>query len=137
MIKISALLALAICFALAPARAQQTQQTKDEKKAPKLCAKHPTLTAGNCLDVAQHKLTIGITREMVLAEKPHACVHLTNDRDHRTKTLPAGSMLFECVTQWDHTETRTVGVFAEVYLLLKFDGDILKAVSYHLPGDTL
>ena len=82
---------------------------------------------------------------MVLAEKPVACISLigrrtllgTNVRDHRTKNLPAGSMLFECFTQWDHMETRTVGVYAEVYLLLEFDGDILKAVSYHLPGDTL
>jgi hypothetical protein len=64
----------------------------------KVCRKHPEWTADECANVASKKLFVGMTREMVNAEKPHSCV-LDRHPVHRQP----GMVQFLCYTQWDHS----------------------------------
>ena len=53
------------------------------------CRKHPNWTAEECANVEKKKLFVGMTREMIDAEKPHSC--------------EPGMIQFLCYTQWDHS----------------------------------
>ncbi|HEV1992498.1 MAG TPA: hypothetical protein VGR34_06505 [Candidatus Dormibacteraeota bacterium] len=66
--------------------------------AQKICRKHPDWTAEECANVQAEKIFVGMTREMVDAEKPMSCVL---DR-HPTHREP-GLVQFGCFTQWDHS----------------------------------
>ena|SRR2546429_9093543 len=66
----------------------------------KVCKKHPEWTPGDCASVAKKKLFVGMTREMVDAEKPHSCVR---DRHPAHREGP-DELSFVCMTQWDHSE---------------------------------
>jgi hypothetical protein len=46
--------------------------------------KHPNWTAEECANVEQKKPFVGMTREMIDAEKPHSCVR---DKLPRTASL--------------------------------------------------
>jgi len=62
------------------------------------CRKHPNWTAEECANVEKKKLFVGMTREMIDAEKPHSCV-----RDRHPAHSEPGMVQFLCYTQWDHS----------------------------------
>lgn len=66
----------------------------------KICKKHPDWTAEECAKVASKKLFVGMTWEMINAEKPHSCVR------NRHPANPQGpdAVSFICYAQWDHSE---------------------------------
>jgi hypothetical protein len=65
----------------------------------KACRKHPEWTTQECALVARKKLFVGMTREMIDAEKPRSCV-----RDRHPAHPEAGMVSFVCETQWDRSE---------------------------------
>jgi hypothetical protein len=63
----------------------------------KVCQKHSEWTAEECANVSEKKLFVGMTREMVNAEKPRSCFLDKHPRD-------AGAVQFVCYAQWDRSE---------------------------------
>jgi len=61
------------------------------------CCKHPNWTAEERANVEKKKLFVGMTREMIDAEKPHSCV-----RDRHPAHSEPGMVQFLCYTQSDH-----------------------------------
>jgi hypothetical protein len=80
------LLPFALLFTAAPPHAQPQ---KDHKKSEKLCAQHPTWSADDCLSVVEHRLFVGMTREMVLAERPLSCLRQTGPKPATNVPRPA------------------------------------------------
>jgi hypothetical protein len=62
------------------------------------CRKHPNWTPEECANVEKKKLFVGMTREMIDAEKPHSCV-----LDKHPAHKEPGMVSFGCYTQWDHS----------------------------------
>jgi hypothetical protein len=60
--------------------------------------KHPNCTAEECANVEQKKLFVGMTREMIDAEKSRSCV-----RDKHPAHREPDMIQFVCYTQWDHS----------------------------------
>jgi hypothetical protein len=63
----------------------------------KVCRKHPEWTETECKNVADKKLFVGMTREMIDAEKPRNCIRDRHPRDR-------GALQFICYSQWDRSE---------------------------------
>src|ERR1700688_4279069 len=62
------------------------------------CQKHSNWTAEECANVEKKILFVGMTREMIVTEKPHSCV-LDKHPAHREP----GMIQFICYTQWDNS----------------------------------
>jgi hypothetical protein len=106
-------LAVAILLVVGlPANAQST-----------VCQKHPNWTAEECANVVKKKLFVGMTQEMIDAEKPRSCV-----RDRHPSHREPDTVQFLCYTQWDHSELDHTLPFMVHF---KFIDGRVSAISYN------
>ena len=100
------LLFLMVCAAPAWGQSKICQKhlSKIAKKQLACMEKHPAWTETECKNVSDRKPFVGMTREMIDAEKPHSCIF-----DKHPAHKEAGLVSFGCFTQWDHsTADRTL-----------------------------